>query len=134
MRNQLATNSSAETQIAIPLEKKFFFHDIAIHCRANHAQIVSVLEEMLGAFPEPEQIRGEIQYNVLCYEHAARFPIQLPAARHRTGAIQLVTGTVLKYYHNDDSTLEFQHFSPLAEVNATALTIIERDAPILTTQ
>jgi len=136
MRNQLVTNSSAETQTHTgrSLEKKLFFHDIVVRCRTNHAPVLDLLEEMLGAFPEPEHTRGEVQYDVCCYEHAGHFPIQLPAARHRTGAIQLVTGTLLKYYHTSDSTLEFQHYSPLEAVNGAALTIIQRDTPVITTQ
>jgi hypothetical protein len=136
MRNQIITNSSAEThtQSASFLEKTFFFHDIAVHCCTNHSRILALLEEMLGAFPEPAQTRGEVQYNVYCYEEAAQFPLQLPPVRERTDAIQLLTNTVLKYYRSPDSALEFHNYSALESVNATTLTVIQRDAPIVTTQ
>ena len=136
MRNQIVTSSSAEThaQSAGLLEKTFFFHDIAVHCRANHVQTLALLEEMFGAFPEPERTRGEIQYNIWCYEGAAQFPLQLPPVRQRTDTIQLLTNTVLKYYRSQDSALEYHSYTALEAVNGATLTVIERDAPIVTTQ
>ena len=136
MRNQMFTTTSAGTHKLSEnwLEKRLFFHDIVVHCRTNHAQTLALLEEMLGAFPEPEQTRGEIHYNVYCYEHASQFSQQLPTKRHRTDAIQLLTNTVLKYYRSDDSTLEFHSYAALEAVNGAALTIMQRDAPIVTTQ
>lgn len=136
MHNQIFTNSNAEThtQVESALGKKLFFHDIAVHCRTNHLEILALLEEMLGAFPEPEQTRGEVQYNVFCYEHASQFPMQLPSSRERTDAIQLLTGTLLKYYRSTDPALEFHSYSALKAVNRSALTIIHRDAPLMTTQ
>ena len=136
MRNQISANFSAEThtQSAHFLEKTLFFHDIAVHCCTNHSQVMAVLEEMLGAFPEPAQTRGELQYNVYCYEEAAHFPLRLPPVRERTDAIQLLTNTILKYYRSPDSSLEYHSYSALAPVNAATLTVIQRDAPIVTTQ
>ena len=136
MRNQMVSSSSAGTHAQREnwLEKTLFFHDIAVHCRTNHAQTLALLEEMLGAFPEPEQTRGEVQYNVWCYEHASQFPQQLPSARRRTDAIQLLTHTVLKYYRSSDATREFHSYAALETVNGAALTVIERDALIVTTQ
>ncbi len=136
MRNQNVSNPSGElhTHNARLLEKTFFFHDIAVRCRANHVQILALLEEMFGAFPEPKRTRGEIQYTICCYEEAAQFPMQLPPVRQRTDAIQLLTNTVLKYYRSPDSTLEYHSYSALEAVNGTVLTIIERTAPIVTTQ
>src|SRR5216683_573138 len=120
MRNQILSSSSAamHTQTEGLLEKTLFFHDIAVHCRANHAQALTLLEEMLGPFPEPEQTRGEVYYNILCYGQASQFPHQLPTARHRTDAIQLLTGSLLKYYRSDDSTLEYHSYSAFEPVNA----------------
>lgn len=136
MRNQIVSSSSAETQMQSEnwLEKTLFFHDIAVHCRTNHTQILALLEEMLGAFPEPQQARGEVQYNIWCYEHASQFPQQLPEERYRTDAIQLLTNTVLKYYRSSDSTLEFHSYAALEGVNGAALTVIERNATRITTQ
>lgn len=136
MRNQIVTDSSAEThaQDASLLEKTFFFHDIAVHCRTNHPQILARLAEMLDAFPEAARVRGEVQYAILCYDDAAHFPAQLPAARQRTDAIQLLTGTILKYYRSADATLEYHSYVALEAVNGAILTVIERDAPTVTIQ
>ncbi len=136
MRNQIVTDSSAEThaQNTKLLEKTGFFHDIAVHCRTNHPQILTSLLAMLGAFPKAARIRGEVEYTIFCYDEAARFPMQLPPARQRTDAIQLLTGTVLKYYRSPDSAREYHSYVPLAAVNGAILTVIERDAPIVTTQ
>lgn len=136
MRNQSAIDPSAETQTQSPglLEKTFFFHDIAVHCRTNHVQILALLEEMLCAFPAQSHTRGTVQYNVYCYEDAAQFPLRLPSVRERTDAIQLVTNTILKYYRSPDAALDYHSYAALAGVNGTTLTTIERDAPIVTTQ
>jgi len=136
MRNQTDTAFRAEThaQNVRMLEKTFFFHDIAVHCRASHPQILAWLAEMLDPFPESAQIRGEIRYTIICYDEAARFPIQLPAARQRTDVIQLLTGTRLKYYRGVDSALEYHSYVALEAVNGAVMTVIERDAPIVTTQ
>jgi len=136
MSNQSITNSSAEThaQSASFLERTFYFHDIAVHCRTNHVQVLALLEEMLAVFPEPARTRGEVQFNVYCYEEAAHFPLRLPPVRKRTDAIQLLTNTVLRYYRSLDSALEYHSYSALESVNATTLTVIQRDAPIVTTQ
>ncbi|HEY6539357.1 MAG TPA: hypothetical protein VIZ18_00390 [Ktedonobacteraceae bacterium] len=136
MRNQIVTDSSAATHEhnAELLEKTFFFHDIAVHCRTNHSQILAWLAEMLDAFPKAARIRGEVQYAIFCYDEAARFPMQLPPARQRTDAIELLTGTILKYYRSPDSALEYHSYRALEGVNSALLTVIERDAPIVTTQ
>jgi hypothetical protein len=136
MRNQIITDSSAEThaQNVRLLEKTFFFHDIAVHCRTNHPQILVWLAEMLDAFPEAARSRGEVQYTILCYDDAAHFPVQLPAARQRTDAIQLLTGTILKYYRSPDAAREYHSYAALEAVNGEILTVIERDAPVVTTQ
>ena len=136
MRNQIDTDARAEThaQNAGWLEKTFFFHDIAVHCRANHPQILAWLAEMLNPFPETTRIRGEIQYTIMCYDEAAHFPLQLPAARQRIDVVQLLTGTRLKYYRGLDAAREYHRYMALEAVNSAALTVIERDAPIVTTQ
>ena len=136
MRNQIDTDFSAEThtQNAGLLEKTFFFHDIAVHCRTNHPQILAWLSEMLAPFPEAARIRGEVQYVIMCYDEAVCFPVQLPAAHQRTDAIQLLTGTRLKYYRSLDAALEYHSYVALEEINGAVLSVIERDAPIVTTQ
>jgi hypothetical protein len=136
MPNQMFTHSNAVTRTHSKklLEKRLFFHDIGVHCRSNHAQILTLLEEMLGVFPEPERTRGEVQYDVVCYEQASQFPLQLPSARARTDAIQLLTNTLLKYYRSNDLAQEFHSYTALESVNGTTLTIIDRDSPTITTQ
>lgn len=136
MRNQIFTNSrtGAHTRAERLLEKRLFFHDIGVNCRTNHAQILALLEEMLGTFPEPAQTRGEVQYDVFCYEHASQFPVQLPPVRKRTDTIQLVTNTRLKYYRSTDDALEFHSYAAHEAVNGTALTVLRRDSPVVITQ
>ena len=136
MRNQIVPGSIVEApaQDMSLLEKTFFFHDIAVQCRTNAPRILVWLEEMYDAFPQPTSIRGEVQYNVFCYAEARRFPVQLPPERRRTDAIQLLTGSILKYYRSPDAALDYHSYAALAGVNGRALTVIERDAPVVTTQ
>ena len=136
MRNQIDTDSRAEThaQHARAQEKTFFFHDIAVHCRANHPQILAWLAEMLNPFPETTRIGGEVHYTINCYDEAAHFLLQLPAARQRTDVVQLLPGTRLKYYRGLDVARDYHRYMPLEMVNGAALSVIERDEPIATTQ
>ncbi len=139
MRNEIFTASEmgAQTRAGSLLEKTLFFHDISVHCRTNHAQILTLLEEMLSLFPEPRQTRGEVQFDVFCYEHASHFPCQLPASRVRTDTVELLTGTRLKYYRSNDpnaAPLEYHSYRALNEVNGDTLTVIDRDSSTITTQ
>lgn len=136
MRKQIVSDAGAETHTynAERLEKSFFFHDIAVHCRTNDRQLLSWLDQMPGAFLQPAHIRGKVQYNICWYEEASHFPLQLPPKRQRTDAIQLLPGTLLKYYRSADAALEYHRYAALEAVNGTTLTVIERDTPVLTTQ
>ncbi len=136
MRKQIISDAGAETHAynAELLEKSFFFHDIAVHCRANDRQLLAWLEEMPGAFLQPERIRGEVQYNISWYAEAAHFPLQLPPIRRRTDTIQLLTGTHLKYYRSPDAALEYHSYTALEAVNGSTLTVIERNTPVITSQ
>lgn len=148
MRKQIVSDAGAETQAdeawpgqaqpllynAELLEKSFFFHDIAVHCRANDRQLLDWLDEMPGAFLQPAHTRGEVQYTICWYEDAAHFPLQLPPARRRTDTIQLLPGTLLKYYDSADAARDYHRYAALEGVNGTSLTVIERNAPVLITQ
>lgn len=116
------------------LQKSLFFHDVSIVCRTNQPEILALLEEMLGIFPQPQQVRGEVTYDVLCYESASQFPLQLPRARKRTETLRLLTNTRLKYYVSSNLTTEYQSYAALAPINGTALTLISRVEPVVTTQ
>lgn len=116
------------------LQKALFFHDVRVVCRTNQPEILALLEEMLAIFPQLEQARGEVIYDVLCYENTSQFPLQLPHARKRTETLRLLTNTRLKYYVSSNLTTEYQSYAALPPINGTALTLINRDKPVVTTQ
>src|SRR5437588_1581563 len=106
------------------LSKVYFFHDICVTCQTNSAAILAILDTMLGIFPRPGKVQGEVTYFILCYERAAQFPVQLPAQRVRTETMRLLTNTRLKCYRSADDTTEYQSFVALPPVNETALSVI----------
>lgn len=119
-------DTSAPTRSSQPgqvLRKTFFFHDVRLVCQTNHPFILSLLERMLEAFPEPATVRGEASYSIYCYDSAARFPLQLPSTRTRTDTLRLLTNTKLKCYRAGGET-EYQSYEALPEVNAPALSVI----------
>src|SRR5947209_11353026 len=126
MHKQIVTDAGAETHAYNEdlLEKSFFFHDIAVHCRANDRRLLTWLDEMPGAFLQPAHTQAEVQYNISWYEEAAHFPLQLPPMRKRTDTIQLLTGTLLKYYRSADAAFEYHSYAALEAVNGTTLTVI----------
>ena len=116
------------------LEKSYFFHDVRISCQTNHPAILAILDEMLGIFPEPEQLQGEVTYCILCYENCVQFPIHLPRSRKRTETVRLLTNTKLKYYQDLKSLTEYQSFEALPSVNGAVLTVISQDQNLALTQ
>lgn len=129
--NQAPTKHTHSGQL---LQKAFFFHDVCVVCGTNQPEMMALLEEMLGIFPRPERERGQIRYDVFCYESSSQFPLQLPRARKRTETLQLLTDTRLKYYVSSNLATEYQSYSALAPINGTALTVIDRIEPFVTTQ
>lgn len=117
-----------------PLSKSYFFHDVRITCYTSHAWALAILDEMLGLFPEPAQLQGEITYSIVCYESDSLFPVQLPGSRVRTDTMRLLTNTILKYYRDPDDMIEYQKYMALPPVNGTTLTVISRSQNILLTQ
>lgn len=118
----VAPASPAQSQQV--LCKAFFFHDVRLVCQTNHPFILSLLERMLGAFPEPEMVRGEASYSIYCYDSAAQFPLQLPSRRIRTDTLRLLTGTKLKCYRAGGG-IEYQNYEAQPTVNAPALSVID---------
>ena len=116
------------------LRKVYFFHDIRVICQTNHPMVLSILDEMLGIFAPPVQVRGELAYYVLCYESASDFPFKLPHARKRVDTVRLLTNTRLKHYASLDDTTEYQSYQPLRPVNGTALSVINHLEPLVLTQ
>jgi hypothetical protein len=118
------------------LRKVYYFHDIRITCQANHPTILTILDGMLGRFPEPEPgaVRGEALYAVSCHASASLFPVRLPHARKRSETLRLLTNTRLKYYHNQDGTVEYQFYEALPSINAPALSVICASQHIALTQ
>jgi hypothetical protein len=114
--------------------KAYFFHEIRVICQTNHPAILDLLDDMLGIFAPPAQVRGELTYYVLCHESASYFPIRLPHTRIRTDTVRLLTDTRLKYYISLDGTIEYQSYLALPPVNGATLTVINRSEPILLTQ
>ena len=116
------------------LSKIYYFHDIRITCQTNHAAILAILDTMLGIFPRPGKIQGEVTYFILCYERAAQFPVKLPSQCVRTETMRLLTNTRLKCYRSTDDTTGYQSFVALPSVNETALNVIYSTDGIALTQ
>jgi len=116
------------------LYKVFFFHDVRVRCQTNHPAIMNILDDMLGIFPEPQRIRGEVTYTILCYDNASLFPVPLPPKRIRTETLRLLTNTKLKYYRDSETPTQYQSYVALPLVNEAALTVIAADQGIALTQ
>ncbi|HEY6286762.1 MAG TPA: hypothetical protein VIX20_13965, partial [Ktedonobacteraceae bacterium] len=116
------------------LEKAYFFHNVRIICQTNHPVIVAILDEMLGIFPQPEQLQGEVTYSIVCYENPMQFPIQLPISRKRTETVRLLTNTKLKNYQDLASMTEYQSYEALPPINGAVLTAISQSRNVLLTQ
>jgi len=114
--------------------KTLFFHDVRITCQTNHPTILDILDEMLGIYPEPLRVRGEVTYSIFCYNTASQFPVQVPPDRRCTEAVRLLTRTKLKYYLSADYTLQYHRYSALPLVNEAALTVISPHGNIGLTQ
>ncbi len=89
---------------------------------------------MLGIFPEPERVSGEVTYIVLCYDSASQFPVPLPHKRIRTYTMSLLTNTKLKYYRDSETSTQYQSYVALPPVNEAALNVIAADQAIALTQ
>ncbi len=107
------------------LRKDYYFHDIHVTCQTNHPAIMTILNSMLGMFPEPDAPRGHTIYTVLCHEQATHFPVPLPQQRIRIDTVRLLTDTRLKYYSSLDRATEFQSYVPLPAVNEAAISVID---------
>jgi hypothetical protein len=107
------------------LRRNYYFHDIRVTCQTNHPAILTVVDRMLGMFPEPDRLRGAANYTVLCNAAAPHFPVPLPHKRIRLDTVRLLTDTRLKYYSGLDRAIEFQSYVPLPSVNAAALSVID---------
>ncbi|HZU70005.1 MAG TPA: hypothetical protein VFA09_22230 [Ktedonobacteraceae bacterium] len=116
------------------LRKAYFFHDIRVICQTNHPTILAILDEMLGMFAPPRQVRGELSYYVLCYESGGIFPVRLPHTRRRVDTIRLLTNTQLKHYASMDNTTEYQSYRELRPINGNALSVMSRMEPVALTQ
>ena len=106
------------------LSKTLYFHDVRITCQTNHPTILAMLEDMLGIYTEPIQVRGEVTYSIFCYKTASQFPVQLPPDRIRTEAVRLLTKTKLKYYLSTDYTTQYHSYIAMPPINEAALTVI----------
>jgi hypothetical protein len=116
------------------LQKVYYFHDIRITCQTNHPAILTILDGILGRFPEPGTVRGEALYAVFCHASASQFPVSLPQKRKRIETLRLLTDTRLKYYRNHDGTVEYQSYEALPSINAPALSVIHAAGHVALTQ
>ncbi|HVB73491.1 MAG TPA: hypothetical protein VNE38_08035 [Ktedonobacteraceae bacterium] len=106
------------------LRKSFFYHDIRITYYTNSASLLTQFDDLLDIYPQPEQVRGEVDYAILCYESASQFAVQLPVARKHSETIKLITGTRLRYYSSLDDSVEYHRYSALPSMNGPALSAI----------
>lgn len=102
----------------------YYFHDIRITCYTNHSALATLLESVLGIFPQPETVVGEASYYLLCYDQAGDFPFQLPAQRRRLETLRLLTNTTVKYYTDIEGKIAYHVYKPQAEVNAPVLNVL----------
>lgn len=116
------------------LRRAYFFHDIRITCYTNHPAILTILDGMLGMFPEHSKPRDETSYYIFCYESAPQLPVQLPQDCIHMEAMRLLTGTKLTLYRSPDYTTEYQSYAALPGSNAPALSIINSTQNVALTQ
>ncbi len=114
--------------------KVYFFHDVRVTCYTNHPAILVLLDEMLGIFPEPGQLCGEVAYYILCYENPSQFPVQLPRDGIPLDTIRLLTNTKLTCYRSCDHATEYQSFAASLGCNAAVLTAISGTQNLALTQ
>ncbi len=107
------------------LRQELFFHTIRLHCQTNHPALLRMLGVLLDRFPRCATPSGEARYSVFCYCDPAQFPVPLPRHRLRLGEMQLLTGTHLKYYRDNDGVREYQSYIVQPQVNAAALSVID---------
>lgn len=108
----------------LPLQKRYYFHDIQVACSTNHPGIFALLDELLGVFAQPAQVRGEVSYQVACFDHHAQFPEQIPPDRKHTETILLVTGSKMRVYVSRDGSREFLAYAEQPAMNGAALSVI----------
>lgn len=118
------------------LSRVYFFHDVQVTCYTNYPGMLTLLDEMLGLYIEPEKPRGEVAYYILCYKSASLFPVQLPNLRTRTEALHLMTSVQLKSYVDYDQTMAYQSFKALTlqPGNGQALSAISLTQNVALTQ
>ena len=121
----LATRKNRQNDLPeLPLHKRYFFHDVQISCSTNHPAIFALLDELLGVFSQPAQARGEVCYDIACYEDASQFAAQISPSRRHTETIRLITGTKLRYYVSNDYSTEYQSFAGLSSMNGAVLSVV----------
>ena len=120
----VASNNRDTTLDKQLFHRTYFYHDIRISCETNCVDCFALLDSLLERFPQPLHIRGDASYSIYCYQDEAAFPVTLPEQRTRTGAIQLLTGTQLKYYTDKQHQTVYQRFTPYPPVNEAILNII----------
>jgi len=119
----ILNNTTSESEGPL-LCKTLYFHDVRITCQTNHPKILTMLDEMLGIYTEPIQVKGEVTYSIFCYNNSSQFPVQLPHDRIRVDAVRLLTKTKLKYYLSADYTTQYHSYNAMPPVNEAALTVI----------
>jgi hypothetical protein len=106
------------------LQKRYYLHDIQITCATNHSTIFALLDDLLGAFPRPARVRGEVSYTIACYDHASQFSDQIPADRKHTETIQLVTGSKMRIFVSRDDSTRYLAYAAQPSMHKVALSVI----------
>lgn len=113
---------------------QYYFHDIRITCYTNHPLLATLLESVLGIFPQPATIVGEASYYLLCYDHEELFPFHLPSKRRRIETLRLLTNTTVKYYTDMAGTTAYHLYIPQETVNASVLNVLIPEQQMVLTQ
>lgn len=112
----------------------YYFHDIRITCYTNHTLLATLLESLLGIFPQPASVIGEARYYLFCYDQVEHFPLQLPTKRRRIETLRLLTNTTVKYYTDLMGETTYHVYTPQEAVNASVLTVLVPQQHIALTQ
>ncbi|HZS77037.1 MAG TPA: hypothetical protein VFA41_10530 [Ktedonobacteraceae bacterium] len=118
----------------LAFQKRYFFSDLEVICSTNQPALLSLLDGLLGSFPEPARVRGRLVYALACFENASQFPLALPDRRKHTETIRLMTETKLRYYLSQDDYSEYLSYAELPTMNGPVLTALYPDQQTAVTQ
>lgn len=122
MKGSNATILSTKQEV---YERVYRFHDVPILCRTNRSEALPILESLLAPSTVSQGSQSQASYDIFCYENYAAFPTPLPSGYKSSGTVRLLSDTVLKFYQEEQNSLEYQAYTAQPGINATTLSIID---------